>query len=144
MVTSLRAVTPLLRPIVQCTKNSRTTTIITGRNEVVAKVIFLHLFVILFTGGACLRQTPPPEQTPLEQTPPPQSRPPPGSGPPPSPLEQTPRSRHPPWEQTTPPGADHPPSPPKQTPAYGQRAAGRHPTGMHSCLIKIFTNFQTK
>ena len=27
--------------------------VITGRNEVVAKVIFLHLFVILFTGG-CL------------------------------------------------------------------------------------------
>ena len=28
--------------------------IITGRNEVVAKVIFLHLSVILFTGGACM------------------------------------------------------------------------------------------
>ena len=28
--------------------------IITGRNEVVAKVIFLHLSVILFTGGVCL------------------------------------------------------------------------------------------
>ena len=27
---------------------------ITGRNEVVAKVIFLHLFVILFTGGVCI------------------------------------------------------------------------------------------
>ena len=41
----------------------------------------------------------------------------------------------------TPPGADppgsrhhQPPNPPgKQTPAYGQRAAGTHPTGMHSC-----------
>ena len=32
--------------------------IFTGRNEVVAKVIVLHLSVILFTGGACLRQTP--------------------------------------------------------------------------------------
>ena len=40
--------------------------IITGRNEVVAKVIFLHLFVILFTGGACLRQTPLGANTPLE------------------------------------------------------------------------------
>ena len=29
-------------------------TLITGRNEVVAKVIFLHLFVILFTGGVYL------------------------------------------------------------------------------------------
>ena len=28
--------------------------IFTGRNEVVAKVIFLHLSVILFTGGACV------------------------------------------------------------------------------------------
>ena len=29
---------------------------ITGRNEVVAKVIFLHLFVILFTGGGGVSQ----------------------------------------------------------------------------------------
>ena len=36
--------------------------IITGRNEVVAKVMFLLVSVILLTGG-CLRQTPP-EQTP--------------------------------------------------------------------------------
>ena len=28
-----------------------TSLVITGRNEVLAKVIFLHLFVILFTGG---------------------------------------------------------------------------------------------
>ena len=55
------------------------------------------------------------------------------------------------WD-TTPPGADPPPSrhipppsrqitpPGKQTPAYGLRAAGTHPTGMHSCLkIKILT-----
>ena len=54
--------------------------IITGRNEVVAKVIFLHLSVILFTEG----------------TPPPQSRHPPGAD---TPQEQTPsRSRHPPRE----------------------------------------------
>ena len=52
--------------------------------------------------------------------------------------EQTPpRSRHTPPEQTpppehTPPQSRHPPG--KQTPAYGQRAAGTHPTGMHSCL----------
>ena len=59
------------------------------------------------------------------------------------PLEQQPpRSRHPPradtspWEQTphpeqTPPPGSRPPG--KQTTAYGQRAAGTHPTGMHSC-----------
>ena len=34
-----------------------------------------------------------------------------------------------------PPGADTPPR--KQTPAYGQRAAGTHPTGMHSCLLLV-------
>ena len=88
--------------------------IFTGRNEVVAKVIFLHLFVILFTGGvsasvhAGIPHTPtvsrhprsrhPPDQTPPEQT---------------LPRADTPRSRHPP-EQTapgkqTPPRADTPP-----------------------------------
>ena len=86
--------------------------IFTGRNEVVAKVIFLHLFVILFTGGGCLPQC-------MLGYPP---------------REQTPRSRHPP-EQTL-PGADTPQSrhpPGKQTLAYDQWAAGMHPTGMHSC-----------
>ena len=41
--------------------------IITGRNEVVAKVIFLHLSVILFTGGVSASVhagITPPEQTP--------------------------------------------------------------------------------
>ena len=90
-------------------------TIITGRNEVVAKVIFLHLFVILFTGGICLSACwdPPQEQTP--------------------PREQIPPRSRPPRADTTPPEqAD--PRPGKQTPAYGLRAAGTHPTGMHSCL----------
>ena len=36
-----------------------------------------------------------------------------------------------------PPGADTPP-PGKQIPAYGLRAAGTHPTGMHSCSIGSF------
>ena len=56
--------------------------LVTGRNEVVAKVIFLHLFVILFTGGGfCLnacwdtpprtRQTPPHPPGPGRPTPPP-------------------------------------------------------------------------
>ena len=66
--------------------------IFTGRNEVVAKVIFVHLSVILFTGGMSASvhaDTPLPEQTP-------------------------PRSRHPqaadiPLEADTPLGADNPP-----------------------------------
>ena len=51
---------------------------------------------------------------PPGQTHPPGSRP-PRSGPP---RSRHPRSRHPPG---------------KQIAAYGQRAAGTHPTGMHSC-----------
>ena len=31
----------------------------------------------------------------------------------------------------------NPPAPPKLTQAYGQRAAGTHPTGMHSCYVCI-------
>ena len=137
---------------------------ITGRNEVVAKVIFLHLFVILFTGGGGSASmqvgipTPPgpgrhpPRSDPLDQTPPP---PRPGRHPQiRHPLDQTPQIRHhhPPWTRQTPPRSDtpqirhhHPPSrtrqtiPGKQTPAYGLRAAGTHPTGMHSCLSNILT-----
>ena len=115
--------------------------IITSRNEVVAKVIFLHLFVILFTGGFCLSacwDTAPPRS----RTPPPgaDTPTPPGAA---TPQEQSsPRTRPPgadtPWEETpprdqTPPGADTPP-PGKQTPAYGLRAAYWNPTGMHSCF----------
>ena len=66
----------------------------------------------------------PPDQTPPEQTPPPQAEPPPPEQTL-SPPADTPQTRHP-------PGADPPPG--KQTPAYGLRAAGTHPTGMHSCL----------
>ena len=60
--------------------------VITGRNEVVAKVMFLHLSVILFTGGVCLSACwdttsriryppgaatpPPPKQTPPRSRPP--------------------------------------------------------------------------
>ena len=81
--------------------------LITGRNEVVAKVIFLHLSVILFTGGVCLSacwDTTPPlvADTPPEQTPS-RSRHPPGADTPP------PRSRHPP--EQTPPQSRHPPPP---------------------------------
>ena len=49
--------------------------------------------------------------------------------PPPSPRDQTLPEQDPPQEQTP---------PRKQTPAYGQRAAGTHPTGMHSCNYKRF------
>ena len=98
--------------------------VITGRNEVVAKVIFLHLSVIhsVHRGRSASVHAgipPGPGRPPRSRHPPPQEQTPPGS-------------RHPPWEQT-PPGPGRPP-PRKQTPAYGLRAAGTHPTGMHSCF----------
>ena len=80
---------------------------------------------------------------------PPGSRHPPGPGTPPEqtpPEPGTPRTRHPlpPGADTPSPGSRHPPDhvhpPGKQTAAYGQRAAGTHPTGMHSCLLMIFTS----
>ena len=136
--------------------------IFTGCNEGMAKVIFLHLFVILYMGGfylnACWDTNPPgpgkhppgSDQTPgrpspLDQADPPQDQtppPPPRPGRPPQ-IRHTPRIRHhhpwirhhhppPPRPDTLPPRSGTT-SPGKQTPAYGLRAAGTHPTGMHSC-----------
>ena len=83
--------------------------------------MFLHLSVILFTGGVSASvhagiHTPPPwADTPY----------PPGS--PPTP-EQTP-----PHEQI-PAGADTPLA--VHAGRYGQQAGGTHPTGMHTCFMK--------
>ena len=96
--------------------------VITGRNEVVAEVIFLHLFVILFTGdggevsaSVHAGKPHPPEQTcppgadtppsrhPLEQTCPREQTPPGADTPKQTPPQcRHPRNRHPPWEQTSP------------------------------------------
>ena len=113
-----------------------------------AKVMFLQAPVILSTErGGCLpqckqgyhshpptpwEQTPPGADTPPDQTP---TRPDPPGAYAPNPREQRPpEPTTPPGAHPQPPGADTPPG--KQTPAYGQWAAGTHPTGMHSCLIK--------
>ena len=56
--------------------------VITGRNEVVAKVIFLHLFVILFTGVGCDGIPEGTEADPLPGAEPPWSRHPPLNRPP--------------------------------------------------------------
>ena len=88
---------------------------ITGRNEVVAKVIFLHLSVILFTvgEGVCLSacwDTPQIRHHPLDQTPPP-----------PDQADTTPpqtRHHHPPWTRHHPP--DQVDTPPDQTPPTPQ------------------------
>ena len=109
---------------------------ITGRNEIVAKVMFLLVSVILLTGwgrGVCLSACwiPPttPHPTPNTPYPTPAHSPPPKAGPP---QQADP-------QEADPPGSRHPPPSGKQTPAYGQWTAGTHPTGMHSCVDwKIF------
>ena len=90
--------------------------LITGRNEVVAKVIFLHLSVIhsLHRGGlpqCMLGYHPPGPDTP------PTRHHPPGTDTPPTrhPPDETPPGSRPPWEQPSPLGAD----PPHQTPPPG-------------------------
>ena len=82
-------------------------TVITVRNEV-AKVMFLHLSVILSTGGVCLSACwdTPPGATPRKHTP--------GNTPP----------------RSTPPGSTHNPPPEKAA-----AADGTHPAGMHSCSL---------
>ena len=99
-------------------------------NEVWGKVIFLHLFVILFTRGYLTppwEQTPPGTRyTPQDQVHPPDQVHPRGPGTPPradTPRDQVhpPRSRHP-------PGAEH-------AGRYGQYVGGTHPTGMQSYII---------
>ena len=78
-------------------KRIKLLTFITGRNEVLAKVIFLHLFVILFTGGAVPDQVHPPGPGT-----PPRTRYPPGPGTPPR-TRYTPRPGTPPRDQVHPP-----------------------------------------
>ena len=49
---------------------------------------------------------------------------------PPQDQADTPLTRQTPLDQADPPSE-------KQTPAYGLRAAGTHPTGMHSCFVNF-------
>ena len=82
--------------------------IITGRNEVVAKVIFLHLFVILFTGvclSACWNAPPRTRETPH-----PRDQGDPQLGRPPG-TRETPRPGRPSQDQGDPPRPGRPPGP---------------------------------
>ena len=99
------------------------------------KLMFLQASVILSMGGGVFasvhagippprtRHPPPGPDTPWADTPPDQT-----------PMGPDPRWTTTPWDQT-PPRSRH--SPPLGlfffALAYGQRAAGTHPTGMHSC-----------
>ena len=99
--------------------------IITGRNEVVAKVMFLHVSVILSTGGVSAepppgtKETPPAprrpprtrENPPRDQADPPRPRRPPrDQGDPPPTCRETPRDQgEPPGTKETPPAGRTPP-----------------------------------
>ena len=71
-----------------------------------AKVMFIHLSVILFTEGVSASVHA---------------------------VIHTPGSRHPPWSRQ-PPGSRHPPAQ-CIAGRYGQQAGGMHPTWMHTCLF---------
>ena len=101
--------------------------LITGRNEVVAKVIFLHLSVILFTGGRGSASVhagiPPPEQTP--------------------PLSRHPLGTRPPKEQTHPPGTRptrnrHPPPRADPLPFPGADSSIRSTSGWYASYWNAF------
>ena len=119
--------------------------VITGRNDVVAKVIFLHLSVILFTGWGwgCLPQcmlgyhTPLGADTPQEQTPPE--------------TEQTPPRADTPLGADTSQGADTPPEadtpalgadtpPPEQTPPWEPGAPWNQ---VHPLLLEADSGIQS-
>ena len=93
---------------------SLTSGIITGRNEVVAKVMFLQLWVILFTGGVSGRENPPAKENPPQarENPPardtPQLGDPPGQGEPPW-LGDSPWPGRTPQPGRTPPSWETPP-----------------------------------
>ena len=103
-----------------------------------AKVIFLHLFVILFTGGVCLNAcwdtTPPrnrpPRADPLGSRPPWSRLPPPGADPP---RTDTPRDQTPP--RTRPPRADNPPPPPREADSSIRSMSGRYASYWNAFLL---------
>ena len=105
--------------------------LITGCNEVVAKVIFLHLSVILFTGGGLPQHM---LGHPLQSRHP-QSRHPPWEQTPPVP---TPRSRHLPWEQTPPSLSRHPwaDTPPPEADSSIRSTSGRYASYWNAFLFE--------
>ena len=92
--------------------------LVTGRNEVLAKVIFLHLFVILFTGG-------------VWQGEPPRHGDPPGPDPPT--MENPPAWRTPPGMETPP---DQTPPPPREAYSGIRSTIGRYASYWNAFLFK--------
>ena len=115
--------------------------LVTGRNEVVAKVMFLQVSVIhsVHRGrGVGSPENPPNQGDPPGQGEPPRPRrtPPQDQGEPPQTRQTPPGTRENPRIRQTPPRDQGQPRPGKKTAAYGQWAAGTHPTGMHSCILE--------
>ena len=108
---------------------------VTGRNEVVAKVKFLHLFVILLTGGVvevshkALRQMPPP---PDQAHHPPDQAHPPGPDTPPDHTHTPPDQTHPP---PLPEQAHYPP-PPREADS-GMRSYERQVRILLECILVL-------
>ena len=98
--------------------------VITGRNEVVAKVMFLHVSVILLTGRVY-------REPPWDQADTTTHHPPPWQGEPPPPTRQTlPPAGRTPLDQadtTTPPSRENPPRPGRPPLAGRTPPAGRNP-----------------
>ena len=98
-----------------------TVTIITGRKEVVAKVMFLHVSVILFTGGGLQAGRTPPT-----------GRNPPGRENPPRPG-RPPRTR-----ENPPPGRENPPGPgrpPREADSRIRSTSGRYTSYWNAFLL---------
>ena len=114
--------------------------IFTGRNEVVAKVIFLHLSVIhsVHRGGEGLPQCMLGYHPPPDQTPPPWIRHPPG-------IRHPPRIRHhPPRDQTPPPSGPgrHPPGPGRHAPPREADSSIRSTSGRYASYWNAFFFFK--
>ena len=119
---------------------------ITGRNEVVAKVMFLHMSVILFTGGVSRQCTPgsgrenPPgrqgEPPQTRQTPPSRENPPDQADPlgqagtPPRQAGRTPQPGRPPG-----PGRKNPPRPGRENPPGIQSTSSRYASYWNAFLF---------
>ena len=105
-----------------------TVTIITGRKEVVAKVMFLHVSVILFTGGG----SPGRENPPDREEPPGQGEPPPNQVDPPGP------GRPPGTRENPPPGRENPPGPgrpPREADSRIRSTSGRYTSYWNAFLL---------
>ena len=124
--------------VCQASEEYRTKFIITGRNEVVAKVMFLHVSVILFTGGVSGQgELPQAGRTPWAGR-----NPPPDQADPPKPP---PRPGRPPQIRQTPPPGRHPPRPGRHPPREAESGirstSGRYASYWNAFLSECIIAF---